>query len=160
MKLIDVRCQSYHVPMRRVKHHKEITAGNSIVLTTIQDRSLEKVRTINPYLPRLTQFFTVPNLSPVHNDAGRPNSDTFLDFSFLTLLYCPIRFIAILNIRENFSRDLHLRRILSVVQAEAAEIPTAIFLCRHETVQTTLLHLPTAQKSLIFPTGMSSIMKH
>ena len=42
-------------------------------------------------------------------------------------------------------------------QAEAAKSPKAIFLCQHETVGTALLHLQTVQKSLIFPTEMSSM---
>ena len=42
--------------------------------------------------------------------------------------------------------SLKLRRYLLVVRAEAAK---SDFLCQHETLETTLLHLPTAQKSFI-----------
>ena len=40
------------------------------------------------------------------------------------------------------------RRILLAVRAEAAKNLIVIFLCQHELSQTTLKHLPSAQKSL------------
>ena len=43
-----------------------------------------------------------------------------------------------------------LRRILLAVLARADKSLIDIFFCQHETSQTTLLHLPTAQESLFF----------
>ena len=43
-----------------------------------------------------------------------------------------------------------LRRTVLAARLEAVKIPIVILLCQHETWQTTLLHLQTAQKSLYF----------
>ena len=52
------------------------------------------------------------------------------------------------NFGKQDNKRTSLKRILLAVRAEVAKSPTVIFLCQHETWQTTLLHLQTAQKSL------------
>ena len=48
-----------------------------------------------------------------------------------------------LSVIEKVLKD----EFLLAVQAEAAKIPIGVFLYQHQTSQTTLLNLPTAQKS-------------
>ena len=54
----------------------------------------------------------------------------------------------ILDLKDHFSASL--RQSLLAIQAEAAMSPMVIFLCQNETSQTTVLQLPTGQKSLFF----------
>ena len=55
-----------------------------------------------------------------------------------------------------------LRQILLAVRAEAAKPLVVVFLCQHQTLQTTLLQFPTAQETLlffqfIFPPGVKKL---